>query len=232
MDEIRIEGLELSCIVGVRRRERRKKQLVRLDLTLGLDVSEAGQTGRIALTCDYSRVADEVTELLRFRAYRLIEVATEELAAMLFGVHSMLQQVDIRLEKPGALASRARSASVQIHRKRSHYPRKSLTTDFGSLDVLLETHEAGLYLLQVDPGRELPEAADALVRSRARAPESARPASERKLAFIVNGMLERGGRSVRASELFPARTSGERAANSGSESVTVFVCACPSLSIA
>src|SRR5262245_34676097 len=109
MDEIRIEALELSCIVGVRRRERRKKQLVRLDLTLGLDVSKAGQTGRIALTCDYSRVADEVTELLRFRAYRLIEVATEELAAMLFGVHPMLQQVDIRLEKPGALANRARS---------------------------------------------------------------------------------------------------------------------------
>ena len=158
MDLIRIEGIEVECIVGIRPQERCAEQRVRVDLVLGLDLSAAGRSGRIAHTCDYDQVTDEVIALLRFRRYRLIEMATEELAAMLMGVHDLLERVDIRLEKPAALDGRARSVSVEVTRTRAELPRKILGESFGAREVLLETREAGLYLFHLDAGQRLADA--------------------------------------------------------------------------
>jgi FolB domain-containing protein len=212
MDEIRIEGLELSCIVGVRRRERRKKQPIRLDLTLGLDAAAAGQTGKIGLTCDYSRVADEVMRLLRFREYRLIEVATEELAAMLFGIHSVLERIEIRLEKPHALHGRARSASVQISRSRSHFARRSIEREQHRFEVLLETHEAGLYLVRVPPGGRV----------------SLRAAVDRRLAWVTGGEVVQDDRVLASGNLVDfVRGVSELVGNRSKEASEIFLCTCP-----
>lgn len=151
VDRILIEALEVECIVGVRPLERRRKQLVRLDLALSLDLSGAGKTGRITDTVDYARIADEVSGLLRFREYQLIEVATEELAAMLFGVHPMLQALQIRLEKPEALRGRARSASVEVQRLRAQFPVQISRSHYGDHEVWLSTHEARLEIFRVAP---------------------------------------------------------------------------------
>ncbi len=155
MDLIRIDGIEVECIVGMRPDERHTEQRVRIDLLLGLDLSAAGRSGRIGQTCDYDQVTDQVIRLLRFRQYRLIEMATEELAAMLMGVHHLLEKVDIRLEKPAALEGRARSVSVEVTRTRAELPREVLGESFGAREVLLETREAGLYLFHLDAGQRL-----------------------------------------------------------------------------
>jgi FolB domain-containing protein len=84
MDQIRVIGLELRCIVGLRSYERRREQPLTVDISLGLDLSSAGRSGQITDSVDYSIVADEVTTLLRFREYRLLEAAAEEAAALLF----------------------------------------------------------------------------------------------------------------------------------------------------
>src|SRR5678816_1049027 len=146
MDLIRIRGLEIDCIVGVRPLEREREQRVHIDLALGMDLSPAGRTGRIALTCDYDEIAEEVIALLRFRRYHLIEMATEEITAMLLGVHPALEMVDIRLDKPAALDGRARAASVEVTRTRTDFPRTTRPAPFGEVHTLLETREAGLYL--------------------------------------------------------------------------------------
>ncbi|HEY3497860.1 MAG TPA: dihydroneopterin aldolase, partial [Polyangiaceae bacterium] len=123
MDTIRISGLELDCIVGVRPAERRRRQRVRLSIALELDTSRAGLSERIAHTVDYSVVADQVTELLCFREYRLVETATEEIAAMLLGVHPSAERVSVTLEKPEALRGRAAHGSVSIERARQRRAR-------------------------------------------------------------------------------------------------------------
>jgi len=207
MDEIRIEGLELVCIVGVRPRERRRKQRVRLDIRLYLDAAPAGRTGRIGLTCDYSRIADEVARLLRFRAYRLVEVATEELAAMLFAAHPLLEQVDLRLEKPQVFQGRARSASVRIHRERGQFPSVRAGQDFGEIETKLETHEAGLYVLSVQPGRKLSRLSSA----------------ERQLAWLTAGELFVGDRGYGVGDPLPQATVENRS----SETARVFLCTVP-----
>lgn len=192
MDTIRIHGLEIDCIVGLRPHEREREQRVHIDLALGMDLSAAGRTGRIALTCDYDQIAEEVIALLRFRRYHLIEMATEELAAMLIGVHPALERVEVKLDKPAALDGRARAASVEIVRERDVFPRTVRETAFGRCDVLLETREAGLYRLVVSPGAELPAG---FARSR------------RQLEWLVEGALTSGNTAL---EAHVPRTADER----------------------
>ncbi len=151
MDVIRIHRLELDCIVGIRPREREQAQRVRLDLALYADVSAAGRAGRINLTADYDQVAHEVTALLEFRKYHLVEMAAEEVSAMLLGAHPLVQRVDVRIEKPGALGGRARAASVQVRRQRSDFPVSVHEMGAGRCEVLLETREARLELVRIGP---------------------------------------------------------------------------------
>jgi FolB domain-containing protein len=153
MDVIRIRRLELDCIVGVRPQEREHRQRVRLDVGLHADLSPAGRTGRISLTADYDQVAHEVAQLLSFRHYHLIEMAAEEVSAMLLGVHSLVHRIDLRIEKPGALEGRARAASVEVRRTRKDFPANVQLAPYGQHEILLETREARLELLRLEPGK-------------------------------------------------------------------------------
>jgi dihydroneopterin aldolase len=212
MDLIRIRGLEMDCIVGTRPLEREREQRVHLDLALGMDLAPAGRTGRIALTCDYSEIAEEVMAMLKFRRYHLIEMATEELAAMLLGTHPALELVDIRLDKPAALDGRARAASVEVERRRAAFPRSSKATPFGAIDVLLETREGGLYLVRVDPGKTL----------------ALEPApGARSLDWLVSGELARDGAAL--TRHMP-QVGGEGVSTyeaTGDEAAVLFRCICP-----
>jgi FolB domain-containing protein len=155
MDVVRIHRLELDCIVGIRPQEREHRQRVRLDIGLFADLSQAGRSGRISLTVDYDQVAHEVAALLAFRHYHLVEMAAEEVSAMLLGVHRGVEVVDLRIEKPGALEGRARAASVRIRRERRDYPVSVAVAEHGQREVLLETREARLELVHIEPQRSI-----------------------------------------------------------------------------
>jgi dihydroneopterin aldolase len=215
MDYIYIEAVELDCIVGIRPRERRNKQLVRVDLRLGLNLRSAGRSGRIADTLDYDLITDEICSLLRFREYQLIEGATEELAAMLLGVHTALETVQIRLGKPTALQGRARNAAVQVERDRTDFPRPS-SFPAGSgvrVQVLWDRHEAGLYLHEIPVGAELLLGGDS---------------AQRHLGWVVTGQVCQGVRRLgRGAPLTPAATPY---VNDSTEVAQVFSCSCPPFS--
>ena len=172
-DRILIDALEVECIVGIRPAERVRKQHVRVHLDLGLDLSRPGKSGRITHTVSYSQVATEVTNLLQFRAYKLIEVATEELAASLLALHPALERVTLRLEKPEALRGRARLAAVEITRAREDFIAKRAPAAFGELEVIHESDEARLSLAHVRAGQAF-----------AQSDESAR-----RLEWLVHGRL-------------------------------------------
>lgn len=187
MDLIRIEGLELRCIVGIRSYERHREQPIRVDITLGLDLSAAGRSGRIADSADYARVADAATSLLRFREYRLLEVAAEETAAMLFAAYPFIKLVRIRMDKPEALAGRARTAAVEIERTRGAFGSVETQTPYGSKTELLLSSEASIEQLRVQGGSEI-------------VLDDPSP----RLEWIVRGRSETG--------IFDARTPTRRAA--------------------
>jgi dihydroneopterin aldolase len=209
MDIIRINALQVECIVGVRPHERRRKQLVRLNLELALDLSHAGRSGRIAHTCDYSQTIEHVSALLKFREYKLIEVATEELAAMLFGAHPVLTDVVISLEKPAALEGRARSAAVRIERSRRDFTPSSTSAAYGEQLLLLETHEAALYMLRIDPGKAL---------------ELSTRGPERRLGWLVAGELECDRRQLGEGDPIAFDRNREIPMNRSGKPALVFVC--------
>jgi hypothetical protein len=101
---------------------------------------------------------------------------------MLLGVHPLIQELGITLYKPGALLGAARTAIIQIERSRTSLPRQRSETAFGSNETLLETHEAVLELLRINPGQTLPVSVDPL----------------RRLEWLVSGKLSYDGQLVSA----------------------------------
>ncbi len=155
MDLIHVNGLELRCIVGIRSYERRREQPLKIDISLGLDLSTAGRSGYIGDSVDYSTVADQITALLRFREYRLLEVAAEEAAALLFAAHPMIRQATIRLDKPEALAGRARTAAVEMSRNRGAFGATEEVMDYGVRTELLRSPEGVVERIEIKPGASL-----------------------------------------------------------------------------
>jgi dihydroneopterin aldolase len=213
-DTIELEGLRVDCVLGVYPDERDREQPVRVDLRMGLDLVPAGRSASIGDTIDYDRAATEIAALLRFRRYRLLENAAEELAAMLFGVHPRVEELELRVTKPQALAGRAASAAIRIARRRDDFVRRREPAGFGGeVDVLLETKEAGLYLLHVAAGRAIPLHHHRVMR---------------ELEWLVRGTLHQGDQPVpsfRPVEWPHGQAHGYH--NQGSEPATLFCCDCP-----
>lgn len=179
-DRIEIQGLTVECVIGILPAERDRTQPLEVGLSLRLDLGEAGRSGRIADTVDYAVVHEQIAAMLGFRRYKLLENAAEELAAMLLGVHARIDAVELTLIKPQALAH-GRSAAVTISRSRVDYPRRSEASRFGEVEVLLETREAGLYLLHVDPRGRIPRHHHEVMR---------------ELEWLVEGELVQDGAAV------------------------------------
>lgn len=205
MDSIRITDLELSCIVGIRPAERRRRQRVRLSIELDLDLSRSGTSGRIGHTVDYSVVVDEAAQLLAFREYRLIEMATEELSAMLLGIYPSVEKVRVTLAKPEALRGRAHAA-VSIERARRAHRIEPLS--FGEEHVLLENAEARLSVLKVKPGHRI---------ERLSGPE-------RRLGWLFAGALESTPPLASHEPRELERMLGAR--NPGPAEASLFLCCC------
>ena len=212
-DRIFIRELRVDCIIGVYEHERRKPQPLIIDLELGVDTGAAAYSGRISQTCDYARIAEELSTLLQFRRYKLLEVAAGELAAMLIGIHPIIEEVSLRLGKPRAMPGRAALAGVEIHRRASDVVRMREHNDFGEVEILHQTREAGLYLLHVDVGREIPAHYHAIMR---------------ELEWLVAGEIERDG--VRLEGFDPVVWSKHRVhryVNVGNRRATLFCCDSP-----
>lgn len=212
-DTIAICGLQVDCIIGVHAHERDDAQPLSIDVELGLDLRRPGHTGRIRDTCDYSQMARDIAELLHFRRYWLLEAAAEEICAMLLGLQPAARSVDLRLRKPRALTGLADAAMVGVHRTQLDYPRRFETSRFGQVEILLETTDAGLYLLHIDPGSAIP---------------SHHHQRMRELEWIVQGELWWRDAQLPLREV-RTWTHGEVHGyeNRGGERATVFCCDTP-----
>jgi dihydroneopterin aldolase len=192
MDSVEISGLSCRCIIGIRARERRVSQRVRIDLELAVDLERAGKSGRIAHTVDYSRASTELIALLQFRRYSLLEVAAEECAGWLFAAYPGVQGVTLRIAKPQALAGQAESGGVRILRKRPPESAR-LSHAYGSLEPQLDTSEASIARLVLDAGAAV---------------TAASLGAEQALILPLGGRLEVSGRLLTPHE--PLRLGPEQ----------------------
>jgi dihydroneopterin aldolase len=160
-DLIALRGLSLDCVVGVYPQERDVKQPLTVDADLVLDTEPAARSERIALTVDYDAISTQLMFLLKSCRFGLLETAAHALARYLLAPpgegerRARIAAVKLRLTKPAALRGGA-LASIEIERSAEWAELKRETKAFGTVDVLFETREAGIYRLNVAPGRQIP----------------------------------------------------------------------------
>ncbi|MBS0170152.1 MAG: dihydroneopterin aldolase [Nitrospira sp.] len=114
-----IERLECYGRCGVTDEERRKPQLIAVDLELDAAVEPAGLSDRLDDTIDYARVADRVVALSGSLSCRLLETLAEQLIEMLFAEFPV-EHVRLWVRKLHApLATVAGSVGVRVERRRN-----------------------------------------------------------------------------------------------------------------
>jgi FolB domain-containing protein len=117
MDKILIKDILVRCIIGVNDSERREKQDVIINIALSIDLRKAGETDDFRDTIDYRSVKKRIVEMVEGSQFFLLEALAHSIADICME-HPMAQQVNVTVEKPGALRF-ARSVGVEITRERT-----------------------------------------------------------------------------------------------------------------
>ena len=122
MDRIHIRDLTLGCIIGLYEHERENKQNVVINVTLHADLHEAGLTDNVENTVDYKAVKQWIIALVENSRFLLVEALAEAIARTCLEF-DRVEQVDVLVEKPGALRF-ARTVGVEISRVSESIPLK------------------------------------------------------------------------------------------------------------
>ncbi len=160
-DVLRLESLQVECIVGVHPHERQAPQPLTVDLDVSFSVEEAARRERLGLSMDYAEVEAQVVFLLRNARFRLVESAAEAIARLLLAPpvpgerRASAERVRVVLRKPHALGGRA-VPSIAVERRLGEVAFAEERKPFGRVDVLFETPTVGIYRLHVEAGCSIP----------------------------------------------------------------------------
>lgn len=116
MDKVHIRDILLRCIIGIYEEERKNKQDVLISVTLHADLKEAGLSDDFTKTVDYKAVKQQILDLVENSEFFLVEALAEAIAQVCLKFERV-EQVDVLVEKPGALRF-ARTVGIEISRSR------------------------------------------------------------------------------------------------------------------
>lgn len=161
MDRIRIEGIEVRCVVGVYPEERLRTQRLLVDLELGLSLDEAARSERVRDSVDYAALVSQVVFLLDVCEFRMLETAAMTILRYVLappapgGRRAQVDEARIRLSKPDALPGSI-VPSVELRRRATDFTYVVEEKDHGTVDVIHETEHVGVYRLNLRPGGVIP----------------------------------------------------------------------------
>jgi len=118
-DLIHISDLLLRTIIGINDEEREKKQDVLINLTMQVDLRNAGRSDDISDAVNYRTITKEIIDLIENSQFQLVEKMADEVAKICLK-DERVQQTIVKIEKPGALRF-ARSVGVTIERTREDF---------------------------------------------------------------------------------------------------------------
>lgn len=117
MDYIHIRDLLVRCILGINEDERREKQDVLINVSLGVDARPASRSDRFEDAVDYRSLKKRILGLAEQSQFFLVETLAERIAEICLE-NPKVQEVRVIVDKPSALRF-ARSVGVEIHRRRA-----------------------------------------------------------------------------------------------------------------
>ncbi len=98
MDRILIDDLRLLCVIGALPHEREAEQPLRVDLSIGADLRDAGTSDELDDTVNYGLVAEQVVELASSSKHVLLERLATDIADLVLGF-DRVDEVDVTLTK-------------------------------------------------------------------------------------------------------------------------------------
>ncbi len=120
MDQIIINGLRVMTVVGVLPHEREAAQPLQVDLSLDVDLADAGFSDELADTAHYGLVAERVAAVMRESKDLLLERLAHRIAEEALLV-DRVEAVTVRLTKlHPPIPEDLQSTAVQITRSRQH----------------------------------------------------------------------------------------------------------------
>ncbi len=160
-DWISLRGLELDCVVGVYPHERDTPQPLRVELDLALDTEPSAHSEKLSHSVHYGEVIEQVHFLLKSCRFRMLETAAHALCRYLLAPPALgerraqIDRIRLSLEKPTALGGTV-VPKLTVEREASWVQIEHEDKPFGVVDVIHETRDAGIYRLNVAPGRGIP----------------------------------------------------------------------------
>lgn len=117
LDRILIKDLSISGIIGINPEERINEQEVLVNAVLWADTRPAASSDEIVDAVNYRTITKALIEHIEQGKPMLVERLVQELVDICFKMESRIMQVEMTVEKPGALRH-ARSVGITIRRHR------------------------------------------------------------------------------------------------------------------
>ena len=114
MDALRLNGIEVMCILGDLPEERTREQRILVDVALALDLEAAGTSDCLDDTVDYALLVGNIREALEDAKCRLLERAAEIVADVCLS-DPRVEKASVAVRKFGSVAGLG-SAEVKITR--------------------------------------------------------------------------------------------------------------------
>ncbi len=118
MDRIIIKDLLLRGIVGINEDERTNRQDILINVTMWADTAAAAASDDIVDAVNYRTVTKAIISHVEGGQPMLVERLVQEVADICFDADERVTEVEVTVEKPGALRF-ARSVGITIRRPRS-----------------------------------------------------------------------------------------------------------------
>jgi len=117
LDTVKIERLELDCIIGINPWERLTKQQITIDIEIDTDLTAAGKSDSIEDTINYRTIAKSVTTEVEKSDYGLVESIGAKIADICLEDDRVFS-VRVTVRKPGAVR-KASAVGIVIRRNRT-----------------------------------------------------------------------------------------------------------------
>ena len=102
MDKILLKDIKLFGYHGVLEKEREIGQYFHIDVSITLDLKQAGMTDDLVNTVDYSRIYDIIKTINENNKFRLIESLAHNISREMLSTYDKIKDITVQVRKPDA----------------------------------------------------------------------------------------------------------------------------------